>query len=455
MMPCTVSGKRRRVARALEMHADELLRVERVAARVRKQSRLDLGRKQNPLEQRADQLRRLFVAERRHRDGGGIQLPASPGRTAVQQLRTCGANNENRDAARPVDQVIDEVEQIVVGPVEVVEDQDERVLLGECFEEAPPGSKALGAAIARHVRACREPYQQPEVKLDPFRLRRIPKDDGDRLRQLLTHVDERVRLEHPGVRLDHLGERPVRDAFAVWKGTPLAPEDEVRFRLDRLEELVDEPALSNPRYADERDELGRALLPRALESAREHVELAAAADQRRSGLQRLHGDSGIGLDGFPHLEGVDFALRLDRCSFPVFDCVAGGAVRAFADENAVHGGSRLQPGRRVDDVSGCHALPGARPRVKGDECLARVDGNPNLKLGVLVPNRVPDRKRSPNRPLGVVLVGNRRAENGHDRVADELLDRPTTPLQFDCGAGRSTGRASLGRPRGPAARLGR
>jgi hypothetical protein len=117
------------------------------------------------------------------------------------------------------------------------------------------------------------------VKLDPFRFGRIAEDYGDRLRQLLPHIGERVRLEHPGVRLHHLGEGPVRDAFAVWKGAPLAPEDEVRLRFDRLEELVDESALPNPRHTDERDELGGALLPRALQGAREHVELTAAANQ--------------------------------------------------------------------------------------------------------------------------------------------------------------------------------
>ena len=40
------------------------------------------------------------------------------------------------------------------------------------------------------------------------------------------------------------------------------------------------------------------------------------------------------------------------------------------------------------------------------------------------PDRVDELEACADGPLGVVLVGGRRAPDGHDRVADELLDRP-------------------------------
>ena len=43
---------------------------------------------------------------------------------------------------------------------------------------------------------------------------------------------------------------------------------------------------------------------------------------------------------------------------------------------------------------------------------------------------VADRERRPDRPLGVVLVRDRRAEDRHHRVADELLDRAAEPLEL-------------------------
>ena len=63
-------------------------------------------------------------------------------------------------------------------------------------------------------------------------------------------------LEDSGLRLDHLAERPEGHAFAVRKRAAVAPEHEAELaRLDRLEELEDEPALADPRDADEREEL--------------------------------------------------------------------------------------------------------------------------------------------------------------------------------------------------------
>ena len=43
--------------------------------------------------------------------------------------------------------MVDEVEQALVRPVEVLEDEHERVELGQALEEPPPGGEALGPAI--------------------------------------------------------------------------------------------------------------------------------------------------------------------------------------------------------------------------------------------------------------------------------------------------------------------
>ena len=42
-------------------------------------------------------------------------------------------------------------------------------------------------------------------------------------------------------------------------------------------------------------------------------------------------------------------------------------------------------------------------------------------------------------PLGVVLARDRRAPDGHDRVADELLDGAAVALDDICATGRSSG----------------
>src|SRR5262249_10880477 len=77
---------------------------------------------------------------------------------------------------------------------------------------------------------------------------------------------------------------------------------------------------------------------------------------------------------------------------------------------------------------------------ESDNRLARVDADANLKSeagGLLV--QLGDSLQNPqagtNGALGVVLVSNRRSEDGHDRVAYELLDCPLIKLDLTAKTG--------------------
>ncbi len=240
-----------------------------------------------------------------------------------------------------------------------------------------------------------------------------------------------VGLEDAGVRLDHLSERPEADAFAVGQRAALTPEDELRVALDRLEELVDEPALADSRLADEGDELDRARATRPLERVEQRVELSAAADERRSHARRdVDADAAARLERLPGLDRLGLALGLNRLGGPVVDGVAGCAPCRLADEDAVDRCVRLEPRRRVDDVAGDHALALLRPRAERDECLPGVDADAELELDLLVEDPVADGECRSHRALGVVLVRDRGAEHGHHGVADELLDRAPEALEL-------------------------
>ena len=127
------------------------------------------------------------------------------------------------------------------------------------------------------------------------------------------------------------------------------------------------------------------------------------------------------------------ALRVDRRRVPVLDRTVGRAPRRLADEHAVHGGRRLEPRSRVHDVAGDHRLPRLRPRREQHEGLAGVDGDPHIEA--LLDQGVPDREGSAHRALGIVLVGGGCAEDGHHRVADELLDLAAEALELGARAG--------------------
>ena len=102
--------------------------------------------------------------------------------------------------------------------MEVLEDQDQRSLLGERLEEAPPGRGAsLGLVAARLGARLRGPASG----------RRWPSTHGASPSSSRTLLDGRaklglgrlgvVALQDPGLRLGHLAQRPESDSVAVWQ----------------------------------------------------------------------------------------------------------------------------------------------------------------------------------------------------------------------------------------------
>ena len=144
MMPCTFSGsavvaRRRRSRRAPHV----LLRVERVAAGAASSSAC-VSAGSTERSSSAAISRAISSSESGdERDGGGVALAAAPAGTALEQLGPRRADDQQRHGDRPVGEVVDEVEQPVVGPVQVLEDQHGRPHLAERLEEAPPRREAL------------------------------------------------------------------------------------------------------------------------------------------------------------------------------------------------------------------------------------------------------------------------------------------------------------------------
>ena len=213
--------------------------------------------------------------------------PPQPGRR-VEQLRPRGADDEQRHAARPVDEVVDEVEQVVVGPVQVLEHEHERPLA----RRAPRRSGARPRTPRRRRRRRprrRRPSPTSGRRCDSTQRRpSTRRPHASFARPSAVGV---VALEDAGLRLDHLAERPEGDAVAVGQAAALPPGDQVRRALDRLEELEHEPALADPRHADERDELRRALVRHAGRARpRAARPRARATDERCAPLHAVDAD---------------------------------------------------------------------------------------------------------------------------------------------------------------------
>jgi hypothetical protein len=96
-------------------------------------------------------------------------LRGSPDGAAVEQLRSRRCEDEQREVAQPLSNRLDELEQAVVGPVQVLEDEDDGLNGCHSREEAPPGREPLRPAVSPFLARAETEYRS-EVSLHPIGL---------------------------------------------------------------------------------------------------------------------------------------------------------------------------------------------------------------------------------------------------------------------------------------------
>ena len=146
----------------LQQHADGLLDEEWIAFGLVEQPRLDLPRDIVLREECVGQLLALLTRERLELDGGGAHAAAAPAGPHVEQLGTREAEDQERALAHPLREVVDQLEQGLFRPVDVLEDHDQRLDVGELVGELARGPGDLRRAALPFDRlhhAGREPEQ--------------------------------------------------------------------------------------------------------------------------------------------------------------------------------------------------------------------------------------------------------------------------------------------------------
>src|SRR5918999_1568445 len=98
---------------------------------------------------------RLLLGQRPERERRRIQLSSSPIGPLLEELGARDAEKEDGGIARPVGEVVDQVEEGGLAPVNVLEYDDERASARERLEEPPHGPEGLFRGSCRVVAAER------------------------------------------------------------------------------------------------------------------------------------------------------------------------------------------------------------------------------------------------------------------------------------------------------------
>ena len=321
----------------------------------------------------------VFVAQglepKRHRPGGAALAELRP-RDAEQQDRC--ARGEERD-------VLDQVEERLLAPLDVVEDDDQRPLRRSLLQRL---AERPGDLLRRRRRLA------------------LAEQRADR------HRGGLVRGQHVEL-LQHLDHRPVRDPLAV--GEAAAADDR---RLDRSQNLRGQPGLADAGIADDRDQLAALLGPHALPRFPDERELALTSDERRlvPPLRRVaHAQEPVGGNR------LGLALQLERLDRLDLDRVARRA-RASALRPAPRPARAACSSRAATFTASPVASRSSVPVTTSPVMTPIRPSQPELG------QRVAHLDRRPHGAQRVVLVQHRHAEHGHHGVADELLHAAAVPL---------------------------
>jgi hypothetical protein len=392
---------------AVEQHAHGFHGVERDALGAPADACQELLAKTR--DEACQQLVHRPVGERREPDG----------RLTVD-LRPGQAEHEDGEVGRPLEQVVDEVQEAAVGPVEVLEHEDDGLLGGHGLEVQPPAREQVGA-VGRDALLQRQ--QMGEARLDQPSLPLVgdePLHDRPQLRPGGLGV---LVLRDPRTRPDHVGQRPVGDTLAVGQAAPALPEDLRGDPVDVLLELPRQAGLPHAGLPGHEHELRLALALRALGRVDDDGELASAPDEGRLQPDAAPRSAHAGHDAQrrPGVHRLLAPLDLVAAGVLVGDGGLGGAAGDVVDEHAPGGGDGLEARGGVDGVAQDHPLTlgadldrGGAGEHAGAGAQVR-----HAHLGAEGRHRAGEVERRADRALGVVLAGDRGAPHRHHGIADE------------------------------------
>ena len=230
-----------------------------------------------PVEQLTDGL----VGERLEVDHGRAAAAAGPSVPELGKLRPREGEDEDRVLGRPLEQVVDEVEQALARPLQVLEDHHHRVVLGESLEEHPPAREELLASEAR--------LGDAEQRTEPRDQERAIARTDDPAIEAGVELRDRLLgarlLGDPEPLADHLGQRPVGDPVAVGQAATGVKEEVVCEAVGVVVELPAKPGLADARRPGDSHQARDATVEAGVEEVLDQPQVGVATHEWR--LQAL------------------------------------------------------------------------------------------------------------------------------------------------------------------------
>ena len=272
-------------------------------------------------------------------------------------LGTRERHDVDRIGARPVEQVLDELEERGVRPMDVLEHHDHRVLSAIRSKKSRHAEKRSSRSGATRSVSPRRCWSRGSTKARSSASSTISERTAESfVERLVRDSSSAIAGAHP----DHLRQRPVGDAVAVGETAASVPPGRLVEAVEVLLELPRKPRLPHAGHRDDREQVRTALVGGRVE------ELLLA---RRSSRSRpTNGASRPAARPPPFRAATTRSARQSAIgSLLPFSCVLAGthvrdrgfgrALRRFSDEHAP--GLRLGLDARsgVDEIAGDHALP--------------------------------------------------------------------------------------------------
>jgi len=220
-----------------------------------------------------------------HPEGGAVRLLPCPGGVAVKQLRPGGGHDQQgeRAARRRVDQAVKDIEQELVGPVQVLQREHQRLLVGQRAQQPSPrryyvAAFHLPAGLQVDPRSS-DTDQGAKLLGDPCR-RRTRDDPRDRLGELALGRGGQVAVQDSRLRLDQLDQRPKGPTVDMGLRPAGPPHRRVGLAGNPAAKLGQQPTLADPGSAHQRHQLRPPALTDALVAVQQRRQLTLPANQR-------------------------------------------------------------------------------------------------------------------------------------------------------------------------------